>query len=152
MYYITTVSKNTTSIKRLYTFFNNINSDKTLNLNIIKKLKKNTQKKQLFTILKSPHVNKTAQEQFQFKIVHKQLFIKPAGLNLKFLLLLKKVLSELFPDTRIIIKIISSKNLKNQTNNNIFSLNNFKIDNKFYFKRLNSKLKILNNYGEFYLK
>lgn len=52
--------------------------------------------KKFVTVLKSPHVNKTAQEQFEFRIFNRKLFVNPLK-SAKFLHLLKKSRTEVFP-------------------------------------------------------
>jgi hypothetical protein len=56
-----------------------------------------------FTILKSPHVNKTAQEQFELNFFSKDLKIQSFQL-FKILLLLKKIQSLSFSDVQIKIR------------------------------------------------
>jgi len=86
-YKLTIISKNKKSAENCFLFFsNNMNE---LNVNIVKKYLKKKKKKNLLTILKSPHVNKTAQEQFESKLFSKQLNIYSSR-NFKFLLVLKK--------------------------------------------------------------
>jgi ribosomal protein S10 len=59
--------------------------------------------KKLFTILKSPHVNKTAQEQFQFNLFSRNLRMKAYRIS-KVLVVLKKLQSVCFADIQIKIK------------------------------------------------
>jgi ribosomal protein S10 len=151
MYHITIISKNKSSLNSVSTLLNSINNNKYLNLNIIKKYFKKKNKKSVLTILKSPHVNKTAQEQFEFKFSSKQFLIKPTTKNLKFILLLKKLESNLFPDTKIILKFISNRKLKKK-NSKIFNINNFKIKQKTDpIKKILTVLNIFDIYGELQL-
>jgi ribosomal protein S10 len=151
MYHITIISKNKSSLNSVSTLLNSINHNKYLNLNIIKKYFKKKNKKSVLTILKSPHVNKTAQEQFEFKFSSKQFLIKPTTKNLKFILLLKKLESNLFPDTKIILKFISNRKLKKK-NSKIFNINNFKIKQKTDpIKKILTVLNIFDIYGELQL-
>jgi ribosomal protein S10 len=151
MYHITIISKNKSSLNSVSTLLNSINNNKYLNLNIIKKYFKKKNKKSVLTILKSPHVNKTAQEQFEFKFSSKQFLIKPTTKNLKYVLLLKKLESNLFPDTKIILKFISNRKLKKK-NSKIFNINNFKIKQKTDpIKRILTVLNIFDIYGELQL-
>lgn len=105
--HLTVLSKNLQSINNFLLFFqNNIE----LNFNIIKRYFQKKRKRKILTILKSPHVNKTAQEQFEYKEFSKQLIIYSTEYS-KCLILLKKLKTNLFPDIRIKVKFIL--NLKN---------------------------------------
>lgn len=67
------------------------------------------EKRKFVTVLKSPHVNKTAQEQFEFRFYSKHLLIhsfKP----LTFLLLLKKVKNLSFSGLNLEVKGFVEKN------------------------------------------
>jgi ribosomal protein S10 len=108
-------------------------------------------KKKVITILKSPHVNKTAQEQFEIKYLSKQIQIRTTHLN-KFLIFIKKLKVYLFPDTHIKIELTHNKKKSNLTNKKIFNLNNYYyklnfIDkfNKVQLHNKNKNGKILNN-------
>jgi ribosomal protein S10 len=151
MYHITIVSKNKSSLNSVSTLLNSINNNTYLNLNTIKKYLKKKNKKSVLTILKSPHVNKTAQEQFEFKFSSKQFLIKPTTQNLKFILVLKKLESNVFPDTKIILKFVSNRKLKKKKSK-IFNINNFKIKQRTNpIKRIETVLNIFDIYGELQL-
>lgn len=124
-YKLTIISKNKKSAENCFLFFsNNMNE---LNVNIVKKYLKKKKKKNLLTILKSPHVNKTAQEQFESKLFSKQLSIYSSR-NFKFLLVLKKIKTYLFPDVKLKVKFILNKNLSEKIKANIFNPSNFKLN------------------------
>ena len=57
-------------------------------------------KKTIFSLLKSPHVNKTAQEQFEFKYSKRKLVISSVNF-FKTLLIFKKIYSAIFFDIKI---------------------------------------------------
>lgn len=63
--------------------------------------------KKFLSILKSPHINKSAQEQFEFKFYNKTLFIQSLYYY-ELLYFFKKMKSALFPFIKIQIKIIHS--------------------------------------------
>ena len=63
----------------------------------------------VISVLKSPHVNKTAQEQFEYKIFKGKLFFKSKNF-LKILLLLKNFSKNLFSDVNIKICFILKDN------------------------------------------
>jgi len=70
---ITIKSKNKTSVNEFFLFFN---GNKLYNSNVIKKYFQKKAKKKKLTILKSPHVNKKAQEQFENRLFKKQFKIQ----------------------------------------------------------------------------
>ena len=163
-------SRNKNSINDFLLFFN---KNKFYNLNVIKKcFQKRIEKKKL-TILKSPHVNKRAQEQFESRLFKKQLTVKTTK-NLKYLIYIKRLGYDLFPDINIRLKyIINNKDIL-KLGLKIFNPNYFKM-NKYYnfignnfnvqrlsqlkkklfllklllVKKANHTLKIFDLYGEF---
>ena len=134
MYYITIISKNENTIKNIYKIFQKLDNNKNLNLNIVKKYLQNKNKKHILSILKSPHVNKIAQEQFELGFIYRKILIKPTTKNLKFLILLKKMGLNLFHDAKIIANLVSKKKFKNH-NYELFNLNNFKLKKKSKYKK-----------------
>jgi hypothetical protein len=67
------------------------------------------EKRKFVTVLKSPHVNKTAQEQFEFRLYSKHLLIRSFK-PLTFLLLLKKVKNLSFTGLNLEVKGFVEKN------------------------------------------
>lgn len=117
---ITTKTKD--SLKKFLHFFNtSIDS----NFNFIKKNISKKKKKIVITILKSPHVNKTAQEQFEIKFLSEQVQISTTQMY-KFLIFLKKVKNFLFADINFKLKLVIDKKRHNLENKKIFNLDNFK--------------------------
>jgi len=96
-------SKNYKSLKNFITFFITFCETNNLNFKLFLKYFKQRQKKFNFTILKSPHVNKTAQEQFEYRIFSKQINLYSFQL-IKFLIILKKIQIALFSDIKVQIK------------------------------------------------
>jgi len=142
---ITFYSKNYSSIKEFLRFFYKKFLFKDLKFSIFKiKFQKPVQKK-VFTLLKSPHVNKTAQEQFEYRLFRKQFTIYSYK-SFLFFILLKYIKLVLFPDIKIKITIL--------TNNFKF---NRKLKNKIHPNNYNSTfllnyLKMFDFYGEVLLK
>ena len=66
-------SKNLKSIKKFLKFFDKVSMD--FKLLSFKKTFNKLTKKKIITVLKSPHVNKSAQEQFEFSIYRCQINI-----------------------------------------------------------------------------
>jgi ribosomal protein S10 len=149
-YQITVVSKNEKSLKDYLTFFyENIKFYKLTSKMLNKKTKKN-----FVTILKSPHVNKKAQEQFGYNIFSKQLLVFSAN-NYQLMLFLKKIEKNLFSDIIIKIRLQLNKNLPEKLKKKIFNPDNFKIcflnKNIFFANRI-KKIKLLKNDLSFFNK
>ena len=141
-------SKNKTSLNKFLYFIKKLKFP----VKIVKNISK-LQKKNFLTVLKSPHVNKDAQEQFEFRIYSKQLLIWSPQLNLLFFIL-KKVINRSFSgiklQTNLLINI-KHKHIKNTLNPKNLSLNFFnnrlKDKNKLN-KKINSYLVLYDCYGE----
>ena len=84
---LTISSKNVRSIQNFLVFWEKVVEP---NINLIRKTFQKRSKKKVLTLLKSPHVNKTAQEQFEFRTYSKQLWIYSTH-NFNVLILLKKI-------------------------------------------------------------
>jgi hypothetical protein len=138
LFKIIIISKNHFAILNffLFLFKNNINK-----LHILKNIFQKKKKKKKLTILKSPHVNKTAQEQFEQEFLKKQFKLQTIT-NLNYLIFFKKLNFNIYPDINIILKCSNNIIFKN-FNFKIFNPNNFKFDKYFFFKIQNTKLKIL---------
>jgi small subunit ribosomal protein S10 len=121
-YHLTLLSKNKTSLDNSFSLiFNYINS----NNNILKKYSPQKTKKYFLSILKSPHVNKKAQEQFEFMVYSKQITINYYKTP-ELLFILKKLKDNLFSDVKLKIRLSLTKNDNNRSK--IFYLNNFKLN------------------------
>jgi ribosomal protein S10 len=96
-----------------------------------------------FSILRSPHVHKQGQEQFEFKKFSKKIYLNILSTDFKFLLILKKIKLLLFSDVNYKIRY----DVKNLTNIKISPKNiNLRFNKNKNF--LISYLKILNYYGK----
>lgn len=115
-------SKNQISLNQILKF---LNKNWYLKNNILKKVfpKKTIKKK--FTILKSPNVNKSAQEQFEIKINFKQISIMTTQ-NLKFLVFLKRLKTYLYSDINVKLKILYSYKHTKKLNQKIFNFDFYK--------------------------
>ena len=144
-------SKNKESLKQFKKLIENINQKWK---NITFSVKDTKKKRKRITILKSPHVNKKAQTQYQ-SIIYSTT-IKCLTLDIKKnYILLKKIKNHLFPDVKIKIEQIvfdkKAKLLKNHT---------FSPKKVYYYKKTKTKkiilektlhfLKVLDNYGNLY--
>ena len=70
----------------------------------------NSKKRDVVTVLKSPHVNKTAQEQFEFRIFSAQVNVTTAD-PAKNLLFLKRLTKKLFHDISINLELTTNFDL-----------------------------------------
>jgi ribosomal protein S10 len=108
---VTVVSNNPNSIQKFFLFFF---YNKKISFNTIKKYFQKKRDKKILTILKSPHVNKTAQEQFEYRIYSRQITMYSSQ-NFQYLVFLKKVSVHLFPDIKIKIKFDMSRGMEKRT-------------------------------------
>jgi ribosomal protein S10 len=161
-------SKDKNSLRRFIKLLYKINR-KWKNLTFISKNIKKRKKK--ITILKSPHVNKTAQTQYQTIIYGATLKYAPLVVK-KSYILLKKIRNHLFPDVKIKIKqVIFTKTTKPQMKNQfspkkvyyysnaisflenqkqknyLLDFNNCTKGKKTLVKKILQFLKVLDNYG-----
>lgn len=113
-------SKNKNSQILFIKAVNRILHESHLNLNCLIKNSQQTKTKQIFTVLKSPHANKTAQEQFQYNISSKRIKFYTFRFP-KLIIILQKLQKELFPDVLakiyLVLKVNDLKKFKNYTSN-----------------------------------
>ena len=124
--------------------------------------------KKIVTILKSPHVNKSAQEQFEKREKVVQIHLISENFN-KTIITIKKILTKIFRDIKLTIKYLT--NNKSNKNNvlSVFKNTKFKINysNKIPINKslltkkiiedlsiikLKTYITILSNYGNTVLK
>jgi len=118
-------SKNLRSLKKFLTFLDEYITSKNLNVIVSKSSFKKVVKRKVITLLKSPHVNKRAQEQFEFRFYRAQisLFSYRYLLLLVFLKYLKTTV--LFSDVHLKIRLhINNSRYYNKVLN-ILNPNNF---------------------------
>lgn len=124
VYHFIVSSRNKKSLDNFEQFFLKVIKLKFNILNVFYKKKK---KKKLLTILKSPHVNKIAQEQFEFKI-YSQIYIIYLLNESKFLLFFKRLKKYLFLDLKFKLKSFFNLKLKQQNKFKIFDLKKYKLN------------------------
>ena len=83
-------------------------------------------KKKVVTVLKSPHVNKTAQEQFGYRLFFKHFLIRSFK-PFTFLLLLKKLKNTSFPSLNLEIKGLLEKNKTQRHTLNLINPDNVRL-------------------------
>jgi len=112
-------------------------------------------KRKFITVLKSPHVNKTAQEQFEFRFYNKQFFINSLTPFI-FLYLLKRIKNTSFSGMRLEIKILSSHKDKMRSFLKSINPDYAILDNSScLIKRdvsLAKYIQLFDGYGEIFLK
>ena len=103
-------SKNKVSLIQFLRFFVLVSSYKNLGLQTNLKYFNNSKQKKIITVLKSPHVNKKSQEQFEFNLKSKQICLK-SGQVFKLIVLVKKLQKITNFDLKISVKFIFNPNL-----------------------------------------
>jgi len=164
-FYLKVSCKDKQILKKFTSFFKKIKS-----LSIFVKPFPKHEKRKFITILKSPHVNKTAQEQFEYRFFSKHFLVfsfKPAI----FFLVLKKLKSFSFSGIKLevkgifgknkapkyVLKFISPDNIilqKKYLNQKTFRKNKFN-ESKLVLDDSNLSKKyiqLFDSYGEIYLK
>ncbi len=142
-------SKNRTSLTNFISFFTDEKVIQKLKIFILQSESKKPLKKKIFTVLKSPHVNKSAQDQFEIKTYKKRLKVFVPQI-LIFLIFLKKLKINLFSDIKFKFNIILNLNNEKKKIKNKINIDNYYL----VYKELNllKYLKILSIAGEFSLK
>jgi ribosomal protein S10 len=121
-YYLQIKSKNEKSLQHFLQFFF---KHLTTKFKIFSTAISNQNNIKIITLLKSPHVNKIAQEHFGFSIYLKNLLLQSFDLKTNSIAL-KKILNSLFQDVSINLKFIAQKTIEEKNNIIVFYLDNFK--------------------------
>lgn len=129
-------SKNQISLKKFLKFFKETSNT---NFKIIQKFFYKKEKKTFVSILKSPHVNKSAQEQFEIRNNSAQITVQTTE-PFKFLIVLKKIKINLFPDINIKLRLIFNKKTQKSLKQKIFNIDNFQLKN---FSKIRNKKMIV---------
>lgn len=127
-YQINIESKSKKHLENFLLFF----SKSLKNYHLINKLIPNKKKRKILTILKSPHVNKKAQEQFQFNTYSKKINFYSVQ-NTIALLFIKKISSTVFSNVKIKVKFPININLIKKSQTKILNPTNFKLN--FFSKK-----------------
>lgn len=91
---------------------------------VLRKYFATNSRRKIFTILKSPHVNKVGQEQFQTNTYSKTLNFSVSE-SLKFLVLLKVIKTNLFLDVKLKLKLNSNSNFTSKEDLILYNPFNF---------------------------
>jgi len=148
MFFCITIStKEKTTLKNFLVFFSKINFS--TSKFVKQKQKKNV--KEFVTILKSPHVNKTAQEQFEFKIFTSQITIFSTNPFLCFAIL-KRIIKKRFSGVKIkLVYFFDSKKYR-KTLSCFLNPDSIKFKDKIKKKDIKNYFYMFDSYGEIYLK
>lgn len=117
-------SKNKDSLATFLGFLIKILKNKKLQLNYFLKFFNKKTQKSIITTLKSPHVNKSSQEQFGYTVNIKLLKIKSIKIN-KLLIVIKKLKNSFLSDVHIKITFDIKKN-KTIFMNKFFNIKKYK--------------------------
>jgi ribosomal protein S10 len=93
-------SKNLVTLRSFLSLFESLSRNENFRLNTITRITQKKTCRKIFSILKSPHVNKTAQEQFMCSLFVKKLKTESRQLC-KMLIVLKRIQSLSFPDIQL---------------------------------------------------
>lgn len=144
-------SKDSQTLKKFFKFLQKLKSS-----SIVFKHFSNQNKRKFITVLKSPHVNKTAQEQFEFRYYSKELLVdslKP----LTFFLAIKKIQNLSFPNLKLEVKAFVNPNKKGKgflrlidPDNVVLARNSSKLFTRLPFQK--EYVQLFDCYGELLLK
>lgn len=149
-FYIKISAKEKKGISDFITFISKTKLFKFVTVNQIPKKKK----RKFVTILKSPHVNKTAQEQFEFKFYNRQFFIFSAKPFISFFIL-KKIKNSTFSGINLEIKCLFEKTKITKHLLSILNPDNLDLNLKYYdnkINHINNYLNLLDCFGEVVIK
>jgi len=109
----------------------------------------NSKKRDVITVLKSPHVNKTAQEQFEYRLYSKKILINSFKPSI-FLLVLKKIKSFSFPGISLKVIGVCNKSNKLSKTLRLFAPRNLYLSNSS--KCFSKYIQLFDGQGEIILK
>ena len=145
-------SKNYTSLNTFLRFFVKMIKNKHIKTSAFLAQHSKPRLTKKFSILKSPHVNKKAQDQFEFHVYKKQLSLYSFQ-GLKVLMILKRIQCKLFADVKIKVGVVFNdsklhKKIRKNLNPNRIILKKNKVNDslsKVY-------LQLLDMHGETHFK
>ncbi len=144
-------SKDSQTLKFFFRFLQKLKSSST----VLKHFSKQNKRK-FITVLKSPHVNKTAQEQFEFRYYSKE-FLVDSLKPLTFFLAIKKIQNLSFPGLKLEVKSFVNSNKKGKSflrlvdpDNVVLAYNSSKLFNRLSFQK--KYVQLFDCYGELFLK
>ena len=148
---VTIFSITKSSLKKFFLILNKLCLNKKLKIKYVSDNYNKTNLKTSLTVLKSPHVNKTAQEHYKHVVFKKRIGLYTTS-QLKLLVILKKLELKILPDLALKIELTaykapSSKKLKMIINpDKIMQINCSKQGGKYFL--IDNYLRIFDIYGE----
>ena len=148
--YLSIYSNKNETLNKVFRFINKVTKQKLLKIKIFSKQYRKIKTLKRFTVLKSPHVNKKAQE--HFKLCKQQYYIKLDLFQINFFfIVLKKLQTQLFPDIFVKVKVYF---LDKQTKKTLINPNSFKFESapNLIITNTINYVKILDTFGELGMK
>lgn len=124
------ITKNKESINKFLSFLFKNHKQNLIFQHMTKK-----KKKKMFTVLKAPHVNKVAQEQFEYKILTNQANLYSLK-TLKLMFYFKNIQNKLFSNIKIELNSLFLKQNK-KLKKKIINPEKFLLKYKFFYKKKN---------------
>ena len=145
IFYITVSAKENLTLQKFLIFFSKINIFASSIFS--QKQKKNSHK--FVTVLKSPHINKTAQEQFEFKVFSVQVTLNPIN-SFLCLKILKRIFKKSFPGLKLSFFANSASNKKFSpfSTNGHINPDNIKLNLKTPKKKIKFYFSTFDSFGE----
>ena len=146
--YVTISTKEKRALKKFLFFFSKINF---FSLKLVSQKNKKIKRK-FITVLKSPHVNKTAQEQFEFKIFESQIIMYSDKKSFFYAMLLKKTLQKGFSGLKIKLTYNFDKTKQNKKLLSFLNPDNILLKNSKTFLQIKTYFFLFDSYGEMCVK
>ena len=140
LYCIDIKSTNQQSLNKFIDLFLKINQ--ITKFGLVNKINSRKSQKKIVTVLKSPHVHKKAQEQFELGYFSYQFNVYSPQ-ELKLILMFKKLKQKLFTDIKIKIRVISGKKALERKKREVVNPLNIKYKNPTYSNSGNNLIKKL---------
>lgn len=142
-FYITITTKEKTTLKKFLMFFSKFNTSILYCL----KLRAKKRSTKIVTVLKSPHINKTAQEQFEFRFFSRQIVL--FSLNPVLCLgVLKSITKKRFPGIKIKLICVFDKKKQIKVSLSLLNPDSLKLKKNCKEKLFANYLKMFDLYGE----
>lgn len=145
-FYVTIYAKEKTTLQNFLVFLSKIK------FFTFKFFNQKKNKNKFITILKSPHVNKTAQEQFEFKFFTTQIVLYSLSTSFLCFMILKRVLKKGFPGLKIKLTYNFDKKKQNKILLAFLNPDCVILQNKSTKKKVKTYFLMFDSYGEIYLK
>jgi len=146
--YLYISSKSLKPLNRFVSIITSINTTSELKIKVFGVTKK-AKRKKVTSVLKSPHVNKTAQEQFESITYSRRLLVSSYN-YLLLLLLVKQISNKVLPELNVKIKLKVQNNFLMKISKTSVNPINQKLSNNV--DSIESYLKVFDIYGELLIR